>query len=235
MKLTDAFFELLYPPRCIVCDEPIIEYGYCDNCKGKIKVIDVSMCLSCGCETKSCECNKRVYHFDGIAGPYFNKEYAKQTVYDLKFNNKFNCLKPFSKEMARVVKKSFGLENIDLICYVPSSKKSMYDRGFNQCELFAKEIASLLNIDIKHNVLIKKESVQTQHRKRTIEDRFKNVRNGYKATVKFNGENILLVDDIKTTGATIDECARQLKFAGADRVYCIAALLSEKTHGGDII
>ncbi len=228
MKLTDAFFELLYPPRCIICDEPTITYGYCDACKGKIKTISSDMCLSCGCETKECECNKRVYHFDGITAPYFNDDYAQQTVYDLKFKGKFNCLKPFGKDMAHFTKKSFGVENIDFVCYVPASKKSMYERGFNQSELFAKEIANLLHLELKHNLLFKKNTVKTQHRKRTIEDRFKNVRNGFKATEKINGKSVLLVDDIKTTGATIDECARQLKFAGAEKVYCVVALISKK-------
>lgn len=228
MKLADAFFELLYPPRCMVCDEPTISYGCCESCKGKINTISSEMCLSCGSEDVSCECKKRVYHFDGITAPYFNDDYAQQTVYDLKFYGKFNCLKPFGREMARFAKKSFGTENIDLICYVPSTKESMYKRGFNQSALFAKEISNLLHLDIKHNLLIKKESVKTQHRKKTIEDRFKNVRNGYKATEKLNGKNILLVDDIKTTGATIDECARQLKFAGAEKVYCVVALISKK-------
>lgn len=234
MKLIDAFFELLYPPRCMVCDEPTMDYGCCDDCKDKIKTISTNVCLGCGCETKFCECNKRVYHFDGVVAPYFNVDYAQQTVYDLKFNGKFNCLKPFSKEMARFAKKSFGTENIDFICYVPASVESLYKRGFNQSELFAREISKLLNIEIKHNLLFKKKSVKTQHRKRTIEDRFKNVRNGFKATEKLYGKNILLVDDIKTTGATIDECARQLKFAGAERVYCVVALISEKTQGNEL-
>lgn len=228
MKLADAFFELLYPPRCMVCDEPTISYGCCYSCKDKIKTISSEMCLNCGSEAKSCECKKRVYHFDGITAPYFNDEYAQQTVYDFKFHGKFNCLKPFGKEMARFAKKSFGIENIDFICYVPATKESMYKRGFNQSELFAEEIADLLNLDIKHNLLYKKETVKTQHRKRTIEDRFKNVRNGYKVTEKLDGKNILLVDDIKTTGATIDECARQLKFAGAEKVYCVVALITKK-------
>ena len=101
--------------------------------------------------------------------------------------------------------------------------------------MFAREISKLLNIEIKHNLLFKKISVITHHRKRTIEDRFKNVRNGFKATEKLYGKNILLVDDIKTTGATIDECARQLKFAGAERVYCVVALISEKTQGNELV
>ena len=234
MKLIDAFFELLYPLRCLVCDEPTIEYGCCDDCKDKINTISNDMCLYCGNESKFCECNKIVYHFDGITAPYFNEGYAQQTVYDLKFNRKFNCLKPFGKEMARFAKKSFGIENIDFICYVPASKESLYKRGFNQSELFAREIADWLKIEIKHNLLLKKDTVKTQHRKRTIEDRFKNVRNGFKATEKLNGKNILLVDDIKTTGATIDECARQLKFAGAERVYCVVAVISAKTKGNEL-
>ena len=104
MKLIDAFFELLYPPRCLVCDEPTIEYGCCDDCKDKINTISNDMCLYCGNESKFCECNKIVYHFDGITAPYFNEGYAQQTVYDLKFNRKFNCLKPFGKvDKARFV------------------------------------------------------------------------------------------------------------------------------------
>ena len=116
MKLIDAFFELLYPPRCMVCDEPTMDYGCCDDCKDKIKTISTNVCLGCGCETKFCECNKRVYHFDGVVAPYFNVDYAQQTVYDLKFNGKFNCLKPFSKEMARLQRNH--LEQKILILYV---------------------------------------------------------------------------------------------------------------------
>ena len=228
MKLLDAFFELLYPPKCIVCEEPILEYGYCESCKGKVKTISADMCLSCGCEKKKCECNKKVYHFDGITAPFFNSDYAQMAVYDLKFKGNFNCLRTFSKEMAACVRKSFGIENIDCICYVPASKETLYKRGFNQSELFAKEIASLLKIKLKRNLIHKKKTVKTQHRNKTVADRYNNVRNGFKVTEQLNGKNVLLVDDIKTTGATIDECSRQLKFAGAEKVYCIVALITEK-------
>ena len=226
MNLLDAFFEILYPPRCIICDEPVLNYGYCDDCKGKLTPIKHAMCLSCGCEEQYCECKNRIYHFDGVAGPYFNEEYAQQAVYDFKFSKKFNCVKPFSKAMANCAKNSFGLENIDIICCVPASKKSLYERGFNQSEVLAKEVSELLKINCDSGLLIKSNKVKTQHRIKNYSDRFKNVRNKFKTTKNLSGKNVLLVDDIKTSGATLDECARQLKFSGAENVYCLVALLS---------
>lgn len=231
MNLIDAFLDLLYPPKCIICEEPILEYGYCSKCDGKLKPIAEEMCLACGSRRKHCECKSRIYHFDAITAPYFNEGYAKQGVYDLKFHNKFHCLKPFSKQMAKKVIKNIGKENIDLICSVPASVSSLYDRGFNQSDLFAREISELLKTEYKSKLIKKKESVKSQHRIKSIEDRINNVRNGYVVCEKIKTKNVLLVDDIKTTGATIDECARQLKFAGAENVYCVVALITEKKHG----
>ena len=182
MNFLDAVFEFLYPPKCIICEKLIADYGYCDDCNGKLKPISEHQCSQCGLDDKNCECKRRIYHFDAIAAPYFNEGYAKQGIYDLKFRRKFYCLRPFGKEMARVVKKNFGVENIDLVCCVPIKPESLYDRGFNQSDVLAREIA----------------------------------------------KNILLVDDIKTTGATIDECSRQLKFAGANKVYCVTALVTRR-------
>lgn len=230
MNLLDAFLETLYPPRCIVCDEPIPHYGYCLRCKGKVKTIKEEMCLFCGARMKLCECNKRIYHFDAITAPYFNEGYPKQAVYDLKFNRKFNCVKNFGRQMAKKVAANFGVENIDCICCVPPSKESLYTRDFNQSDLFAREVAKCLQIEYKPKLLIKKDSVRSQHRIRTVQDRFDNVRNGYYSKEKIKGKNVLIVDDIKTTGATIDECARQLKFAGAEKVYCVVALITENKY-----
>ena len=226
MTLFDAFLETLYPPKCIICDEPIPEYGYCDYCRGKLKPISEPLCPQCGLDNENCECKKRIYHFDAITAPYFNEEYAQQAVYDLKFSKKFNCLRPFSKEMARCVKKNIGTENIDLICCVPAKQSSLYDRGFNQAELFAMKVSENLKIDFSRNLIHIVSEGKTQHRLKTIEDRYENVRGKFGVKKDITGKNILLVDDIKTTGATIDECARQLKFAGAEKVYCVTALVT---------
>ena len=156
-------------------------------------------------------------------------------MYELKFHNKFNCLRPFGKEMSKCVKRDFGIENIDLICYVPAKKSTLYTRGFNQSELFAKEISFNLNLKFSKDLIKYRVEGKTQHRLKTVEDRFKNVRNLFKVTKKLSGKNILLVDDIKTTGASLDECARQLKFAGADKVYCVTALVTRVKKDREII
>ena len=228
MKFFDAVFEFLYPPKCIICEKLIPDYGYCDDCKGKITPISEHQCSQCGLDDKNCECKKRIYHFDAIAAPYFNEGYAQQGVYDLKFSRKFYCLRPFGKEMARVVKKNFGIENIDLVCCVPAKPESMYKRGFNQSDVFAREISNALKITYDKNLVKLISSRKTQHRLKTIEDRFANVRNNYAVYKNIKDKNVLLVDDIKTTGATIDECARQLKFAGANKVYCVTALITRR-------
>ncbi len=226
MKTLDLFLELLYPPRCIVCGEPIYEEGYCRKCKDKIPQITVDICFGCGLENKNCQCKRFVYHFDGITAPYFNEDFAQRAVYNLKFRENFSCVNTFSDMMAERSAKTFGIENIDVVCCVPASNKSLLSRGFNQSELFAARIAENLNKEFKPRLLFKKETVKTQHDVKSIRDRFYNVRDGYGSTEKLSGKNILLVDDIKTSGASLDECARQLKFAGADRVYCVTALVT---------
>lgn len=226
MKLFDLFAELLYPPRCIVCDEPIFSEGYCRRCKNMIETIPYETCFCCGLEPKNCECKRFIYHFDGFSSPFYNKDYAQQAVYNLKFNEKFSCVNTFADEMANRAAKVFGIENIDVVCCVPLSKSSLLYRGFNQSELFAVRISEKLNKKFKPGLLYKKPSVKTQHDIRTIRDRFFNVRGGFGVSENIKGKNVLLVDDIKTTGASLDECARQLKFSGADKVYCVTALVS---------
>ncbi len=226
MNLLEAFLDMVYPPRCVVCDKIIYFPGYCDSCVDKIKPITGERCFVCGQGVKDCDCKYFVYHFDGIVAPYYNEGFAQDAIYGLKFHDKFSCLEPFSKEMADLALKTFGRENIDLICFVPANKHSLNTRGFNQCELLAKRISKRTGIPINKRVLKKKNNVKTQHELNTVEKRFRNVRGAYYTSENVNNKNILLVDDIKTSGASLDGCARQLKFSGASHVYCVTALIS---------
>lgn len=225
MKLLDEILSLIYPPRCAACDK-LIEYeGFCDSCLNSLQPILKKRCFRCGLPKKECDCRNFLYHFDGITSPYFNDGTAQQAIYNFKFRKNFGCVKLFSFNMAEYVKIVFGDENIDLICCMPSSKTNISKRGFNQSEILARQIAKELNKPFDSKLLVKKQGTKTQHFLNLYE-RFSNVRNSFSVQGKLNGKSILLVDDIKTTGASLDECARQLKFAGALRVYCVTALIS---------
>lgn len=217
---------MLYPPKCIVCNKAIYNEGYCKACRNKITPIRDFCCFNCGLPINQCECDRFIYHFDGIACLYFNEGYAQQAVYDFKFKGIFSCVNVFGDELAKKAKDTFGIENIDIVTCVPASKKSVRVRGFNQSLLLAKRVAHTLNKPFDATVLFKDNDVKLQHHIRKLDDRFDNVRGAYFCNQTVKCKNVLLVDDIKTTGASLDECARQLKFAGAENVFCVTVLVT---------
>ena len=62
MEILKALIEMIYPPRCIICDDPILEDGFCKRCENKLKVNSVETCFNCGIDKKHCECTKFLYH-----------------------------------------------------------------------------------------------------------------------------------------------------------------------------
>ena len=229
MKIWDFVTSLLFPHKCIICEDIIDFDGYCDKCKDLMKEINAPTCFNCGVEHKYCTCSKFIYHFDGSTAPYYNEGVAQQAVYDFKFSRLLRSVNVFSEVMANRAAKVFGTENIDLVTCVPAGKNTMRKRGFNQSELYAENVARRLGLPFDNKLLSRKDSVTTQHLLKGLANRFENVRNGYICNSSLKGKNILLVDDIRTTGASLDECARQLKICGAEKVYCLTALVSKFT------
>ena len=227
MNKLQEFLRTFFPSRCIICDTPIFEEGFCKKCTGLLKPIGIELCPSCGMEAKGCVCDERIMHFDGIIAPYLNEGYAQTAIYNLKFRKMFNCVEVFGEQMATFAEKYFGAENIDIICYVPLNRSSRIKRGFDQCEVLAVRVAEVLNKPLVKDLLFKNEDVKTQHSLAPAE-RFENVKDAYYTKGRIKNKNVLLVDDIKTTGASLDACARKLKFAGANKVYCVTALITPK-------
>ena len=85
MNLKQEFFRSFLPSRCIICDTPILEEGYCRRCKGLLNPIDKELCAGCGMVITECSCDKYIMHYDGIVAPYFNEGYAQEAIYNLKF------------------------------------------------------------------------------------------------------------------------------------------------------
>ena len=226
--LKEFFLSALYPNTCISCGEIIDENGFlCESCKNAIEVINPKKrCLKCGMEKKNCECSSRVYRFEGIVSLYENTGIAQRAYYKYKLFHKRHYGAFFINELSKAVKTEYSGIDFDGICYVPSSKRSIMGRGFDHARDLCEGVSEITGIKMLDDLLFCKEFRQPQH-KSSFEERISNVKGKYGFRRKIKAENILLIDDIRTSGATLDECARQLLRAGADRVYC-ATVLSRK-------
>ncbi len=151
----------------------------------------------------------------------YNGKFA-EAVKRFKFNGHKEYAEKLALQITNAVKESFGDIKFDCITCVPMHKNQLRERGYNQAELLAKQISKQLNIPYE-TLLVKHRENQPQHSLTSSQKR-DNVRGVYKAvnTDKINGNNILIVDDILTTGHTLGECCRILSKAGGEKIYCAA-------------
>ncbi len=229
MNLFEALlYSVFFPKTCAVCGKIIDENeALCDNCYELIERCDpIERCLACGVKKSECQCKYRIYHFDACIAPFINIGVARRALYAFKFHRKLTFSEYLYKYMSLCVKNEYRDISFDGICFVPMSAKKKAKRGYNQSEILAEGMAKILGLPL-YNVLSAKHNKFSQH-KLTLKQRFKNVKGLYSVKGSVRGKRLLLIDDIKTTGATLDECSKQLLLAGADGVYCVTALMTEK-------
>ena len=229
--LQNIFFhiiDILFPSFCVNC-LAVISYKdacLCGNCIEKIAEGLDNKCEICSgelFENRCIICSGRKLFFDkniAIAG---YSGIVKEVLHNYKFNKRKRLYKHISKLAVNEIIQYKDL--IDIITSVPISRKKRFDRGFNQSELVAKDVAKKIN-KIYSSCLKEKHHSKIQ-RKLGYRDRFLNILERYEIeNTKRNkkhlhGKKVLIIDDVFTTGATINECARILKSFGADRVYSL--------------
>ncbi len=227
--IKDAFLWLFFTEHCKYCNA-LVEKGekICDDCRQSLPVIEGERCRFCGTGKERCRCRKHRMGYDGITSPFYYENGIKDGIQKLKFNGKEHIAYALAENMVNCVKSNFAEVNFDFICFVPFTTAQKIRRIYNQSELLAEHISKMLNTPLE-KVLIKLFETDTQHSKK-IRNRRGNVFGVYdvKDDAKIKDKTILLVDDIKTTGATLDECAWILKIRGAKAVYCVTAALTGK-------
>lgn len=227
--LVNTVLWLFFTEHCRYCDA-LIEKGkqICDDCQKNLPVVNGERCHFCGAGKDRCGCKKHHFGYDGITAPFYYEGGIKTGIQKLKFNGKEHIAHYLAQDMAKAVKSDFADVDFDFICFVPFTATQKIRRNYNQSELLAENLAKTLNIPLK-KVLIKLFETDTQHSK-NVRNRKGNVFGVYdvKNGVDIENKTILLVDDIRTTGATLDECAWILKIRGAKAVYCVTAALTGK-------
>ena len=217
------------PKTCVCCGEIIEEEEMlCDYCREMILRCDpLKRCRRCGMVKRDCVCNSRLFFFNGCIAPFVNTDFARDAMYRFKFASKLFAADFFAREMALCVVNEYRDITFDAICYVPMFRKKQRKRGYNQSRLLAEKLAEILHLPVRHDLLICRRLSKPQH-ELDAKRRMENVLGLYACKGDAEGATLLLVDDIKTTGATLNECAKQLVIGGASAVWCVTALATEK-------
>ncbi len=231
MRLFKIVAEALFPNACVSCGAIIPEgEKLCEFCTEMAETVDFTKtCRRCGMPKKECVCSKRVFHFSGCAAPFYNSGVTQKAMYSFKFGHRDYISKFFAERMVLTVKSCYSDIAFDVVTFVPMRPSKKLKRGFNQSELLARHISKLLKLPLCDDAIKNLKGAKVQHDLK-FDERFKNVKGKFAANKcrNLNGKTVLLVDDIKTTGATLDECAKQLLLLGADEVYCVTGLMTAK-------
>ncbi len=224
-KLTENLITLLFPNICLNCRKITPLKYFCKDCRNSVSYIHLKTCPDCGLPQKLCDCKWKFYYFDEIISCFEADEATKRSFYSFKFGGNLVGAEFFSKEMSKRIKNNSLYLDLDVITSVPSHRSTLRERGYDQVKVLANDISKI--IKVKYQPLLRQPSPSPkQHETEGIAERFTNVLGKYEVlkNADVRDKTILLVDDIKTTGATLSQCARELKLAGAKCVVAVSAL-----------
>ncbi len=230
MKIGRMFKDLFFPPRCVFCDRVISrrEFPVCPACiEPKLPRIIETACPHCGREKRLfCTCKRDSFLTDGIAAPFYFEGAVQNGIYRLKKVQDTDRTRYFAEEMQEAAFREFGDRPIDYVTAVPMSRRAYRDRGFNQAERLARVLSKDLHVPFAE--LLEKPIETGSQKGLKAEARRVNLLGVFdvNSRIPLCGKQILLVDDVVTTGATTNECAKMLKLAGADKVYVLALALT---------
>lgn len=222
----------ILPERCIFCGEVIPAFCLCcDTCRDTLCLIHPPLCPLCGMSKSDCTCRRHRHRYDRALSPFYYEGAARSGVLRLKHYDDPRTVAFFADQMAIVVRRECASEIIDMVTAVPVTHKKREERGFNQSELLAHEVAVRLGVPYQE-LLVKIYETVPQKKKHAWE-RAGNVLGVFDVLNNeiLTGKTILLVDDVLTTGATADECAKMLKIYGATRVICLTASIRRQQDG----
>ncbi len=243
MKIYKIIKNFFFPPQCIFCDKVLelnSESCMCDSCKTVVKRCDDKICCEkCGKPIASHGKRLRCYHCVENKTQYFNRivsvfEYdglVKDSVQRFKGGKIQSYAITYAEFMSQRAEQEYKDIKFDLICAVPSSSDKKLTQGFDNVELICKYISGKTGIPMHKNVLKKIRSTEKQTAL-NYQERAENIRNSMavESPEDICDKTVLLVDDVCTTRATITECSRALKKAGAARVFGLTFATAVKKH-----
>jgi len=228
---TGALLTLLYPPHCVICSVSLEAREYlCEACKSDAKRIRPPYCKICSqpfdgaieSDFSCANCADRRFHFESAVTCYRSSGVVRDLVHRFKYNHEYylrHLLSAWLKEGLEDPR--IGSKPFDLIVPVPLHPSRERKRQFNQAYVLATMLSKQTGAPLS-NCLKRIRKTPTQTRFDRAE-RMENLLNAFKMrkNMDVQGKQLILVDDVFTTGSTVDECARVLKNAGAQSIRVI--------------
>lgn len=216
--------------RCKICGE-VVELGadLCSECSS-LKIIEHPRCVHCGCTKTDCVCKSKKNEFKQITSPYYYSESIVRAISNFKMNDMPFLADEFALKMYEQIKTDYQNIDFDYITFVPLRRFHQAKRGFNQSELIAEKLSVMMNVNSV--TLLKKVRYTGVQHKKSAKERAADVFGAFDVQKNYKNalgeKTILLIDDVKTTGATLNECAKMLKIYGAKDVFCASFAVTKK-------
>lgn len=235
----DPVADLVFPKRCPVCHKPVPYYerkrGICKACMNKIPIIGNNGCYLCGrllshvekelCE--DCKKNREMHYYTrGLALCSYD-EVMRESIYRFKYGGRQEYGKVYGEIMADCFTGFMKKAGVEAIIPVPLHPDRETKRGFNQAAVLAKALGDKSGIPVFENLVVRTvntlpmKSLSGKKRQNNLKKAFKIVQNDVKLNIT------IIIDDIYTTGSTIDAIAKVLKNAGCSRVYFLTLAIGK--------
>jgi ComF family protein len=222
--------DIIFPPRCLGCGEILHPHRgqlFCPACKEKIKFITGNLCPVCGttffdspAASHLCgNCLENKTYFSCARAVVSYETIILHAIHQFKYGSNISVGALLASFMADFSFPDVDFTDYSLIIPVPLHIKRLRQRGFNQSLILAHALAKKWHIPVNFSLLKRHKFTLTQTGLNKAE-RNKNIKGAFEVSDKKNitGKNVILVDDVYTTGATINECAKILTKAGAQKV-----------------
>ena len=226
--------DLLFPPRCVACRR--LGAWLCPDCQNKVEAIRPPVCRWCGLPLEepapppsallqhalsTCErCREGLHEFDGLVAYAFHTDPLRQAIHELKYED----LRSLAAPLGRLMAQGWSLlaprdDDVDVIVPVPLHPTRQRQRGYNQAALLARELGAHLQRPVVEDALIRTKAtapqvgLNAQERQANVRDAFQCVNSS------LGGKRVLLVDDVCTTGATLEAASAALRKGGVSSVW----------------
>ena len=225
----EAAVSLIFPEKCRLCGREAVRpfACLCVKCRREMKRIPGTRCVFCGMSKKDCRCRKQKHMYSSVTAPFYYTGSVRDGLHNWKFRGHIEATQFFAANIADELSEELKNGRFDMLTFVPQTENDMSGRGFNQAELLAGVLGEYIGIEARPLLektfeTLKQHDLPEYRRKGNVLGVFEVIDEEL-----VRGKNILLVDDIKTTGTVLNECAKMLMLAGADDVFCAAAAVSK--------